>query len=253
MTFVGNWLQVHPSWVSSNSLPTYLRSSCLGIIFHSQNVFVKSFTVFVTDFTEIFWKNIQVRRQKVDFRNHIASHSFVRSQQVLHNILIVSAFWFPTKSLQILLNDNHAFLSVSFRSSSNCLTCISSLIWGPINISSLIFASLTFGNLFLTYSNPRPVLTIPFTEFFMWPSFMCKVGRSIFSGRTRAGMTTFFSPWRQWCSFRPQFIYMVILLVPAVPLTQERTVFCHSVSCLLEALAQVAPHCEVLASSQFIN
>ena len=32
----------------------------------------------------------------------------------------------------------------------------------------------------------------------------------------------FFLPWCQWCLFRPQFIYTVILLVPAVPLTQEK-------------------------------
>ena len=33
-----------------------------------------------------------------------------------------------------------------------------------------------------------------FTKFFMRPSFMCKGGRKIFSGRTRGGITTFFSP-----------------------------------------------------------
>ena len=90
--------------------------------------------------------------------------------------------------------DNHAFLSVSFRFSSNCLSCISSLIWGPINIPSLIFASLTFGNLFLTHSHRRPVLCIPFIKFFMRPGFMCKGVRYIFSRRTRGGLTTFFSP-----------------------------------------------------------
>jgi len=35
-----------------------------------------------------------------------------------------------------------------------------------------------------------------------------------------------FLPWRK--SFRPQFIYIVILLVPAVPLAQETAVFCVS-------------------------
>ena len=110
--------------------------------------------MFVTDFAEIFWEKIQVWLQNVDFETHIASHSFLRSQQVLHNFLAVRCSMISKKSLQILLNDNHAFLSVSFRSSSNCLSYISSLIWGPVNTPSLIFASPTFGNLFLTYSNP---------------------------------------------------------------------------------------------------
>ena len=61
-------------------------------LFHNYNVLVKYFTVFVTDFVEIFWQNIQVCLQKVDFQTHIASHSFVRSQQVLHNIVIVRCF-----------------------------------------------------------------------------------------------------------------------------------------------------------------
>jgi len=61
-------------------------------LFHSHNVLVKSLTLFVTDFAEIFWEKFQVWLQKVDFQTHIASHSFVRSQQVLHNILIVRCF-----------------------------------------------------------------------------------------------------------------------------------------------------------------
>jgi len=105
-----------------------------------------------------------------------------------------AVLWFPNKSLQILLNDNQAFLPVSFRSSTNCLSCISSLISGPINIPSLIFASLTFGTLCLTYWNPQPVLSTFFIKFFMRISFMCRGGRQIFSARTRGGLTTFFSP-----------------------------------------------------------
>jgi len=64
----------------------------LVLLFHSHNVLVKAFVVFVTDFAEIFWKKIQVGPQKVDFQTHIATHSFVRSQQVLHNILIFHCF-----------------------------------------------------------------------------------------------------------------------------------------------------------------
>jgi len=43
-----------------------------------------------------------------------------------------------------------------------------------------IFVSLTFGNLFLKYSNPRLVLSIPFTKFFMRPS-LCTKGADKFS------------------------------------------------------------------------
>jgi len=61
-------------------------------LFHIQNVLMKSFTVFATDFADIFCKKIQVGLQKVDFQTHIASHSFVRSQQVQKNILIIRCF-----------------------------------------------------------------------------------------------------------------------------------------------------------------
>ena len=36
-------------------------------LFHSHNVLVKSFTVFITDFAEIFWEKIQLWLQKVGF------------------------------------------------------------------------------------------------------------------------------------------------------------------------------------------
>jgi len=58
-------------------------------LFHSHNVVVKSFTVFATDFADIFWEKIQVLLQKVDLQTHIASHNFVRRQQVLQNVLLV--------------------------------------------------------------------------------------------------------------------------------------------------------------------
>jgi len=61
-------------------------------LFHNHNNLVKSFTVFVTDFAEIFWDKIQLWLQKVDFQPHIASHSFVRSQQILQNVLIFRCF-----------------------------------------------------------------------------------------------------------------------------------------------------------------
>ena len=71
---------------------------------------------------------------------------------------------------------------------------------------TLLDFCVTFGNLFLTYLNLWPVVFIPFTKFFMRPSIMCKGGIS----DVRLG----------------QFIYIVIFLVQAVPLTQETAVFC---------------------------
>ena len=52
-------------------------------LFCSYNILVKTFTVFVTEFAEIFWEKIQMWLQKVDFQSHIATHSFLRSQQFL--------------------------------------------------------------------------------------------------------------------------------------------------------------------------
>ena len=92
MTFAGIWSQVHPSLESSNSLPTHLTSLVLVLLFRSHNFLLKSFITFVTDFAEVFWEKIQVWLRKVDLQIHIASHTFVRSQWVLHNILIVRCF-----------------------------------------------------------------------------------------------------------------------------------------------------------------
>jgi len=177
MIFAGIWRQVHPSSLSSNSLPTYLRFTCLVPLFHSHNVWVKYFTVFVTDFAEIFWERIQVWPQKVDFQAHVASHRFVRSQQVLHNILIVRCFVISEEVLANPLKWQPCIYFSLIRGFIELFVYTSSLIWVSINIPSLIFVSITFGNLFLTYWNPRPVLSMPFTKFFVRSSFMCKGGR----------------------------------------------------------------------------
>ena len=93
MNFAGNWLQVHPSSVSSNSLPTDLSSTCLGTAFHSQNVLMKSFTVFVTDFAELFWeKKFTWYSKKWIFRLIKYPTDFVLCQQFLQNIIIVRCF-----------------------------------------------------------------------------------------------------------------------------------------------------------------
>ena len=186
-------------------------------LYHSKNISVKSFTGFVTDFADIFWENFQVGLKKVDFQNHIPSRIYVRSQLVLQNILIVCCFAISDEVLANLLKRQ---LSISFsliQSASNCLSCISSLIWGPIHTPSFIFASLTFG---IFFSNIRihGRFYLYFSQSFHEAQLYVQRGQKVFSGRTRGGLTT--------CSFRPQFIYTVILLVPAVPLTQETAVFC---------------------------
>ena len=145
-------------------------------LFHSHNILVKSFTVFVIDLAEIFWeKKSKCDSRKWIFRIILHPISLYEVNRSCITSWYFDALWFPKKSFQIFLNGTMLFFQ-SFSSSSNCLSCISSLIWGPINTQSLIFASITFGNLFLTYSNPRQVLTKPFTMFFMRPSFMCKGG-----------------------------------------------------------------------------
>ena len=136
------------------------------------------------------------------FQTHIASHNFVLSQQVLHNILIVAALWFPKKSLQILLIGNHTYLSVSFRSSSKCLSCISSLIWGPINIPSLIFASLTFGNLFLIFESTVGFIHT-FHKVFHDALLYVQRGQINFLQKNNRSTDNIFLPLCQWCLSRP--------------------------------------------------
>ena len=127
-----------------------------------------------------------------------------------------AAFWFPKKSLQILLNYNHSFLSILFRSSSNCLPCIISLIWGLINIPSSYLSHSRLG----TYSS--------MAGFIHTFHKVCHVQREQINilRKNKKRAEDIFLPWRQWCSFSPQFIYIVILLVPAVPLAQETAVIC---------------------------
>ena len=167
VTFAGIWASGTSLFSVQEYSASILEVLALVLLFHSHNVLVKSFTVSVTDVAKIFWEKVQVGLRKVDFQTHIASHSFVRSQQF-------ATLWFPKKSLEILLNDNHAFLSVSFRSLTELFVLHQFLDLGFYKYTLLVFASLTFGNLFLIYWNPRPVLSIPFTKFFLRPSFLCK-------------------------------------------------------------------------------
>jgi len=197
-------------------------------LFHRQKILVKSFTVLVTAFGRIFWGKKKWNRSgspKVNFQAHMASHSFIRSQYVLYNILIVR--WFLI-SYEILANPlkTQPWISFSFIQVFIKLFVLHQfLFWSPRDIPSLIFESFAFGKLFLKYSNAWPVLSVPFTKF-SWGLLYIQRGQKKLIRKNKRRTDDIFLPWRQWCSFKPQFICIVILLVPAVPLTQETAVFC---------------------------
>ena len=127
-----------------------------------------------------------------------------------------------------LLKDDHVFLSVSFRSSSNCLSCISSLIWWSYKYTFLDFCFSNIWELihqifeFRIHSRFHPYLSQIFHE----AQLYVQRGQKSFLQKNKRRIGGIFLRWRQWCSFKPQFIYIVILLVPAAPLTQETAVFC---------------------------
>ena len=146
---------------------------------------------------------------------HITSESFVQSQQVLHNILIVHCF---VISWDVLANPLKSQPGISFSLIQVFVELfVCHQFPDPINIPSLIFASLTFWNLFLAYSNPQS---------FHEAQVYVQRGQINFLRKNKRRIDDIFLPWRHWCSFRPRSIYIVILLVPAVPLAQETAVFC---------------------------
>jgi len=185
MIFAGIWLHVHPSSVSSNSLPTYLRSTCLGTRFSIAKMSWWNLSPCSSLTSPRFSrkKKIEVGLQKVDFQTHIASHSSVRSQQVLHSILIVRCF---VISQEVLANPLKRQPCISF---------------------SLIHIHT-------------------FHKVFHEAQLYVQRGQINFLRQNKRRTDDIFLPWHQWCSFRPPFIYIVILLIPAVPLTQETSLFC---------------------------
>ena len=107
----GKWLQVHPSSVSSNSLPTYLRSTCLGTAFPNPKYLGEIFHRSSLTSPRFSGKKFQVGLQKVNFQTHIASHSFVQSRKALHNILTVRCF---VISKEVVANPLKRQLCISF-------------------------------------------------------------------------------------------------------------------------------------------
>ena len=127
-----------------------------------------------------------------------------------------------------LLKDDHVFLSVSFRSSSNCLSCISSLIWWSYKYTFLDFCFSNIWELihqifeFRIHSRFYPYISQSFS---CGPALWAK-GTDKFFPEEQDEDWRHFLPCRQWCSFKPQFIYIVILLVRAVSLVQETAICC---------------------------
>ena len=226
MIFAGIWRQVHPSSVSSNILPTYLRSTYLGTAFQGNNVLVKSFTVLVTHFAEIFWEKIQMWLQNVDFQNHITSHSFLRSQKVLHNILIVGCFvisqevlanplkWQPCISLSLIQVFTELFVLHQFPD------------LGPYKYTLLDFCVTHIWELIPHTFESTAGFIHTFHKVFHEAQLYMQRWQINFLRKNNRRIDDIFIPWPQWCSFWPQFIYIIILLVPAVSLSQETAVFC---------------------------
>jgi len=193
MTFPGIWLQVYTSSVSSNSLPTYLRGTCSAPLFHSQNDLAKSFTAFVTDFAEIFWKKIEAGLKKLDFPNHIASHSFVRSQQFLHNILIDHCF---VISQEVLSNPLRRQTLISFRLIQvfvELFVLHQFSYLGSYNYPFLDIYGTHIWEIIPQIIEITDSFIRTFDKVFMRTSFMCEGGRKIFSGRTIRGLKALFS------------------------------------------------------------
>jgi hypothetical protein len=64
------------------------------------------------------------------------------------------------------------------------------------------------------------------SQSFSWGPALCAKGGDKFSLRNKRWTEDIFLPWSQWFSFKPQFIYIVILLVPSVPLAKETALLC---------------------------
>ena len=106
-----------------------------------------------------------------------------------------AALWFPKKSLQILLNDNHAFLSVSFRSSSNCLFVLHQFPdLGPNKYTLLDFCVTHIWELIPQIFESTADFIHTFHKVLHNAQLYVQRGQVNFSGRTRGGLMTFFSP-----------------------------------------------------------
>jgi len=131
--------------------------------------------------------------KKVDFQNHIASHSFVRSQEFLHNILIVRCF---VISYEVLANPLKRTPCISFSliqvfNELFALNQFSHL--GSYKYTCLDFCVTHIWEFIPQIFDFTPGFIHMFHKAFMRSSFMCKGGRKIFSGGTRGELKTFFS------------------------------------------------------------
>ena len=111
-------------------------------------------------------KKIKCDSRKRILRLILHPIALYESQQVRHNILIVRCF---VTSYEVLANPLKRQPCISFSLIQVFIELFVSHQFpdlGSYKYTLLLFASLTFRNLFLKYSNPRPVLSIPFTRFF---------------------------------------------------------------------------------------
>ena len=92
------------------------------------------------------------------------------------------------------LNDSQAFFSRSDIVPVNCSSLMSCQICGPLNTPTLIFSNDSPGNVKMMYFKQSPLVDNAFTNCFMRPSFMCRVGNIIFFLSTSGSCTMLGSP-----------------------------------------------------------
>ena len=68
LSFHSFWHRCYSSWASSSSLPSCSLSFHLDFFLHFPYVLVKSFTMFLTDTTEILWKVVLSECKKCSFK-----------------------------------------------------------------------------------------------------------------------------------------------------------------------------------------
>ena len=192
-------------------------------LYHSNNNLVKSFSVFVTDF---FWeKNLSVTPESGFSVSYgipqLCTKSTCPAQHPDCSLLCDflrklanSLNWQPCISFsliqlfieQFVLHQFPDLGSYKYTFLDFCVTHI----WEPI---PHIFES-TAG------------VIHTFHKVLHEAQLYIQRGQTNFLLKNKMRTDDIFLTWRQRCSFRPQFIYIVILLVPAVPLARETAVFC---------------------------
>ena len=182
--------------------------------------------MFVTGFAEIFWeKKSKWDSKKWIYRlilHPIALYEVNRSRTTTWYF---AALWFPEKSLQILLKKTtHFFLLIQVFIELFVLHQFPDL--GSYKYTFLDFCVTHIWGLIPHILESTAGFIHTFHKVFHESQLYVQMGQKNFLRKTKGRLDDISLPWRQWCSFRPQFIYIMILLVPAAPLTQKTAVFC---------------------------